>query len=120
MALTARELGWVAVGQPIELHKTQQVVHFSIDLFFAGALVARLHAQAKGHVFKHRHVTEQGVVLKHKTHLTLAHMHMGGVFTAEQNSACIGMFQTRNDAQQGGFAAARWAQQSDQLARVNV
>jgi hypothetical protein len=47
-------------------------------------------------------------------------MHVCGVFAAESNAACVGCFQTGNDAQQSGFAATRRAEQGHQLAGVNV
>jgi len=85
-------------------------VHLALNLGLTGALRTGFDAQAKGHVFKHRHVAKQRVMLEHKTHLTLAHMHMGGVFAAETNRALVGGFQARDDAQQSGLAAARRAQ----------
>jgi hypothetical protein len=45
-------------------------------------------------------------MLKHKTNLTLAHMHIGRVFAAEQNAALVRCLQPGDDAQQGGLAAA--------------
>ena len=95
-------------------------MHLGLDLGVAGAQMLGLDLQAKGHVVKHRHVPEQRVMLKHKAHLALAHMHVGGVFTAEQNTALPWAFQPRNDAQQRGFAAAGGAEQSHQLTRGNV
>ena len=91
-------------------------MHFLLNLCFAGAQVTRLDTQAKRHVFKHRHVAKQRVMLKHKTHLSIAHMHMRGVFAAEQNRAAVCRLQARNDAQQRGLAATRGAEQGDQLA----
>ena len=97
----------VALGQPVELHQLEQVHHLFFDLRFARALAAGLDAQAKGDVLEHRHVAEQRVVLEHKAHVALAHMHIGGVFAAEVDGAHIGRFQARDDAKQRGLAAAR-------------
>jgi len=47
-------------------------------------------------------------------------MHVGGVFAAEQDAAPVWRFQPGDDAQQRGFAAARGAEQRNQLARFNV
>ena len=58
-------------------------------------------------------------MLKHKSHLAIAHMQVSGVFTAKGNIAAVGCFQPGNDAQQRGFSAARGAQQRHQLARFN-
>ena len=95
-------------------------MHLGLDLGVARAQMLGLDLEAKGHVIKHRHVPKQGVMLEHKPHLALAHMHIGGVFTAEQNAALPWAFQPRNDAQQRGFAAAGGAQQCHQLTRGNV
>jgi hypothetical protein len=94
--------------------------HLLLDLRVARALLARLHAQAEGHVLEHRHVAEQRVVLEHEAHLALAHVHVGGVFAREQDAAGVGRFQARDDAQQRGLAAARRAEQRDQFARLDV
>jgi len=63
-----------------------------------------------------RHVAEQRVVLEHEAHVALTHMHVGGVFAAEQDVAVVGCFQPGDDAQQRGLAAARGAEQGDQFA----
>ena len=65
-------------------------------------------------------MTEQRVVLEYKAHVAVSHMHIGGVFTAEVDAAHIGGLQTRDDAQQRGLAAARWAEQGDQFARFDI
>jgi hypothetical protein len=79
-----------------------------------------LHAQAKCHVLEHAHVAKQRVVLEHKAHVALAHVHVGRVFAAEENVALVGRLQPGNDAQQRGLAAARGAQQGDQFAGLYV
>jgi hypothetical protein len=85
-----------------------------------GPHAARLDAQAEGDVLEHRHVAEQRVVLEHEAHLPLAHVHVGGVLAREQDAARVGRLQARDDAQQRGLAAARRAQQREQLARADV
>jgi hypothetical protein len=82
-----------------------------------GRSLAGLDAQAEGDVLEHRHVAEQRVVLEHKAHVALAHMHVGGVFAAEMDAAHVGRLQPGDDAQQRGLAAARGAEQRDQFAR---
>ena len=46
--------------------RAKQLHHALLDLRLAGALLARLDAQAKGDVVEHRHVAEQRVVLEQK------------------------------------------------------
>ncbi len=86
----------------------------------AGPLAARLHAHAKGHIVKYGHVLEQRIMLKHKAHIAVAYMRAGSVFTIEYHGATVGLLQASNNSQQGGFSAARRAQQSDQLAAVEI
>jgi hypothetical protein len=120
LTLPARQLRRVAVGQPVQLHQRQQLMHLALDLVFRRTLRTMLHTQAEGHVFKHRHVLEQRIVLEHETHLTLAHVHCGCVFAREQHAAGIRRFKTRDDAQQRRLATARRPQQRHQLAGFDV
>ena len=120
LPLTARQLRRVAIGQPVQLHQAQQVMHPTPNLRFGGACRPRAHAQAKSDVLKHRHVAKQRVVLEHKADLALAHMHVGRVFAAESDAACVGGFEASNDAQQRGLAATRRTQEGQQLARADV
>ena len=85
-------------GNPVQLHQLEQAHHLLLDLGFAGTLLAGLDAQAKGHVLKHRHVTEQRVMLEHKAHIAVTHMHIGRIFTTEVDAAHIGRLQARDDA----------------------
>ena len=78
---------------------------FLFDLFFAGALGTRFDTQAERDVFKHCHMPKQGVMLEHKTNLSLAHVHMGGVFATEKNSATVSILKSCNDAKQRCLAA---------------
>ena len=45
-------------------------------------------------------------MLEHETDLALAHMALGGVLAVKQDLAAVGHFQSGNDAQQRGLAAA--------------
>ena len=84
------------------------------------ALALGLHAQAEGHVVEYRHVAEQRVMLEHETDVAITHVMARDVFAVEDDAALVRGFKPRDDAQQGGFAAARRAQQCHQLAAVNV
>ena len=74
LALAAGELRGIAVGQPVELHQLEQLVHLARGSAPRRALAARLHAQAERDVLEHRHVAEQRVVLEHEADLALAHV----------------------------------------------
>ena len=95
-------------------------MYFLLNRGFSGACVFGSHAQSECDVFKHRHMPEQSVMLEHKTHLPVTHMQMRGVFPTECNRSLVCGFQPRDDAQQSGFAAARWSKQRHQFARGNV
>ena len=60
LALPARELRRVAVGQPLEVHELEQLVHACLDL----GLGALAHLQPEGDVVADGHVLEGGVVLE--------------------------------------------------------
>ncbi len=120
LSLAARELGRKAVSDPVQLHQLEQIGHLLADLRLARPFAARLDAQTEGHVLEHGHVAEQRVVLEHEAHVALTHVHVGGVFSAEQDVAAVRGFQTRDDAQQRGLAAARRAQQGQEFAGVDV
>ena len=64
LALAARELGGVAVGEPVELDEAEQLVDARGDL----GLRALADAQAEGDVVVHGHVLEGGVVLEDEAH----------------------------------------------------
>ena len=80
------------------------------------SVAARLHAQAEGHVVEHRHVPEQRVVLEHEADLALAHVLVGRVLAVEQDAAVGRVLEAGDDAQQRRLAAARRAEQRDELA----
>ena len=90
LALSTRQLRGIPVGQPVELHQAQQLVHLGLDLRVGRALVARFHPQAECDVLKYGHVPEQRVMLKHEAHLTLAHIDLGRVLAAEQDVSRVG------------------------------
>jgi len=72
LTLAAGQLAGIAVGQPIELHQIEQFLDACADRGLVLADGTRLHAQAKGDVFEHRHVAEQRVVLEHESDMALA------------------------------------------------
>ncbi|MNE63421.1 hypothetical protein D3C80_1587700 [compost metagenome] len=60
------------IGQMCQLYHLQQFGDFRLDRRRIGTLATRQHGQAKRNIVKHRHMAEQRVVLKHKTHFTIA------------------------------------------------
>ena len=68
---------------------------------------------------QHRQVGIQGVVLEHQPHPPLLGRELGHVLVAEENPATGGGLQAGNHIQCGALAAARGAQQANELAIRN-
>src|SRR5690606_36423160 len=98
-----------------KLHQAQQLMHLGAYLCLGRAGGPRFHAQAEGHVLEYCQVPEQRIVLEHETHLPMPHIHAGGIFAAKQYAAAVGGFQAGDDAQQGGLATSRRAEQGNQF-----
>ena len=85
-------------------------------LRFVLAHRARLHPQAEGDVFEHRHVAEQRVMLEHESDTALAGAARERVLAIERHLAGIRPVEAGDDPQQRGLARARWSQQRQQFA----
>ncbi len=66
-------------------------------------------------VSPHGHVLEQRVVLKHDAHAALIGLRMRDIATVEHDRARIGLQKPHEDAKRGGLAAARGAQNGQEL-----
>ena len=113
LALTARELGRTAVEQVLDLQH---------DRDFLDALLARFrrhlaHLQRKTDVVGHGHGRVERVALEHHGDVALGRRHADHVLAAEQELALAGLFQARNDVEQGGLAATRRTDQDEELTR---
>ena len=116
LPLPARQLVGIARTVVAQLHQLQQFGHTAGDDRRSRAQLARAHLQAKRYVVGDGHVPEQGIVLKHKTHLTIARAASCNVQAIEQHLATVTELKPGDDAQQGGLARARRAQQGAELA----
>ena len=96
----------IGFGEVGELHKFQQFFDFGADLFFGRAFGLGQYGQTEGDVVKHVHMAEKGVVLEYKADFALAHMLGGYVLPVKENLAAVGVFQSGDNAQERGFAAA--------------
>ena len=63
---------------------------------------------------------EQAVRLEHHAHVALVRGHLGDVPAADRHGARGGLVQAGEDPQRGRLAAARRAEQGDQLTRLDV
>ena len=116
LALAARELARIAVGEPAELHEVEQFV----DTFGDGGLVrphrARLDAQAECDILEHVHVAEQRVVLEDEADMALAGAARQRILAVEADAAGVRPFEAGDDAQKCRLAGAGRSQQRQQLA----
>ena len=120
LPLTARELIWISIRQPVELHQLQKPTHARTDLGLGRALATRLDAQPEGDVVEHRHVPEKRVVLEHETDLAALHREPGRIRAVDDDATGIGHFEAGDDPQQRGLAAARRSEESDEFAMPDV
>ena len=115
LALASGQLGRVPVGQPPELDQIEQARNALADLGLGRAGLFWSHPQPEGDVLKDRQVAKEGVVLEHKADLTLADMGGRGVLALQDHAPGIGGLQAGNHPQQRGLAAARGAEQGDEV-----
>ena len=111
LLLPAGKLRGLAALVALQLHQLQHLLHF-FPYLRLGPLA---DFQGIANVLLHAHVGEQGVVLKHRVHVPLVGLGVGHVLALQQHPALVGVLQPGDDAQGGGFAAARGAQQRDEL-----
>ena len=87
LALPAGELRGIAIGEEVELHEFQQLMHAPLDLGLGGTFAPRQHAHPEGDVLEHRHVPKQRVMLKDETDLALADADRARVLAMEPHLA---------------------------------
>ena len=112
LLLAAGELPGIALVHAGELYQGEHVLHPLPDLLL-GQL---LELQAEGHVFKHRHMGEQRVVLEENADVAAVGRDGGHIFAVHQDLPGGGLGEAGDHAQRGGLAAAAAAQQGDHLA----
>ena len=120
LALAAGELVRIGFGEVGELHEFEQFFDFGADLFFGRAFGLGQYGQTESDVVKHVHMAEKGVVLEHEADFAFAHMLGGYVLAVKENLAAVGVFQSGDDAQERGFAAAGRAEQGNEFAGGDV
>jgi hypothetical protein len=113
LAHASRQILRKARAEILQLEHIQQ----EVDPFLDGRRRAAGHFQAKGNVALDRHPGEQGVLLEH--HAAIG-PRFGDALVPYQDLARGGMRKPGNRIQQGRLAAARRAEQADELAAVDV
>ncbi|MNV39841.1 hypothetical protein D3C71_1314320 [compost metagenome] len=115
LLLPARHLCGMAVRQVRQPHQLQRIGHAR----FALVLLDPLHLKTKRHVFGHRHVREQRVVLEHQAQAALVGRHAADVTAVQHDAAARGFDKASNHLQGGRLAATRRPQQRNEFAPVH-
>ena len=111
LLLTAGKLSGVALVQPGQLHQGQDLRHPLRDF----RLFQLLQLQTEGHVLKHGHMGEQGIVLEENADVPLVGRDFRHVLPVHQDAALRRLGKAGDHPQGSGLAAAAAAQQSDHL-----
>jgi hypothetical protein len=117
LPLPARELARELRELALDVHERRRALHLAPD---RGLVHPLLHAQAEGDVLEHRHVREDGVVLEHHRDVARAGRQAVHPPFADPDPAVGLGLQAGDDAQEGGLAAARRAQQDGELPVLHV
>ncbi len=107
LALPTRELSWIPVAESFQLNQAKQLVYAGLDVCLRGSA----HAQPEGDVLAHAHVVEEREILKDESETTFARGNVDDVVVAYQHATMVGGLESRDDAQNGGLARPRWAEQ---------
>ena len=116
LLLAAGKLGHVAVGVVLKAHKAQH----THDLLLDNVLRLFLERQAEGDVVVNVHVGEESVLLEDGVDLALVGRDADDVLAVEEDLALARLQKAAENAQKRRFAAARGAEQRDELIFVNV
>ena len=116
LALTAGQLRRAAVQQVLDLQHRR---HF-LDALGAHDLGHLAHLQRKADVVGHRHRGVEGITLEHHRDVALRRCHADDVLAGDAQLAFGRLFQPGNDVEQRRFAAARGADQDQELTRCDV
>jgi hypothetical protein len=112
LALAARQLAGPAVKIVRQVQHLGGMGHAAV-LF---GLVHARHLQRKGDVLAHRHVRVKRVGLEHHGQAALGGRQVGRIAAVDLDRARGGILKPRDQAQQGGLAAARRADEDDEFA----
>ena len=111
LLLPAGELGGAPSAQPRHLDQGQHLLDDAADLLLGRAP----HLQSEGDVLRHRHMGEQGIALEDGIDRPLIGRQMLDRAALEQDLAGARLLEAGDQAQQRGLAAARGAQEGEEL-----
>ncbi len=104
-----------AIGETLQLHHRQRLADARGDL----CIGRFLHAQAEGDIFKHRHMREEGVALKHRIDVAMLGGGIGDIAVIQHHPTAVDRFQPGDQPQNSGFAAARRTEQGNKFAVID-
>ena len=116
LALATREIFRLAVQQVFDVQDARGVAHRRLD-FGLGHLG---QLQPEGHVVEQVHVRVERVALEHHGDAPLGRCGLVHALTADEEVATGNLFQARDAAQQGAFAAARGADEHHEFAVADL
>ena len=116
LALPSRQLMGPACLEPLQLDQGERVVDPSIPLHPRKPQPA----QAIGDVVAHIEVWEDRIVLKHHVDRPAIGRNGGHGVTVDLDLACARRLEARDQPQQRGLPAARWAEQGEELALLDL
>lgn len=100
-----------------ELHESEGMLDAFADFSFAQTAAP---IEAESDVLGHSEMRKQGVTLKHCADIALIGRKAGNGLSGEKDLAAGGRFESGNQAQRGGFAAAGRADQAKELAAFHI
>jgi hypothetical protein len=116
LALAARELARHALRELLELDEAEHLGNPSGDLLPRQPVLL----QPEGDVPLDAHVREERVGLEHHVHRPAIGRDAGEVAGAERHTPARRLLEARQHAHEGGLAAARRAEQAEELLREDV
>ncbi|MCY1366625.1 hypothetical protein D9M69_535290 [compost metagenome] len=116
LLLATGQLAGLALQQVLDLQQLGHARHLGVDL--GGRQLADL--QAEGDVLAHAHGRVQRVGLEHHGDVPVLGAHAADVGVVDHDRAAADALQPGDAVHQGGFAAARRADQDEELAGVDL
>ncbi len=116
LLLAARELARQALAELFEPHHAQRLGDLALDR----SRIELPHAQAEGDVLRHGEMREEGIALEDEAGIAVIGRDVGHVALAEQDAARRRLDEAGDEAQRRRLAAARGAEQDQELALVDL
>ncbi len=116
LLLATGQLVGAALADLRQLHQVEHAAHRGVDL----AARAALHLQAEADVLGDAHVREQRITLEHRVDRAAERRQAFHAFAIEADAAGAGLFETGDEAEEGGLAAAGRAEEGEEFVGVDI